>query len=73
LTTVEPQGTPLSFQLSSQVNGCLERGIEAASWSSETPEGAKDRLARELLADLEDTSLRLLYTTPESLQMVRLR
>lgn len=33
----------------------------------------KVRLSRELLADLEDTSLRLLYTTPESLQMERLR
>ncbi|EFN51104.1 hypothetical protein CHLNCDRAFT_55365 [Chlorella variabilis] len=55
------------------VNGCVERGIEAAAWSSETPEHVKARLERELLADLEDGSLSLLYTTPESLQMERLR
>lgn len=43
-----------------QVNGCVERGIEAAAWSSETPEHVKARLERELLADLEDGSLSLL-------------
>jgi hypothetical protein len=42
------------------VEGCLERGIEAAAWSSETPENIKAALARELAADLEDGTLRLL-------------
>ncbi|KAL4426260.1 hypothetical protein ABPG77_009875 [Micractinium sp. CCAP 211/92] len=65
--------TPLLALAKDQVNGCLERGIEAASWSSDTPEKVKAMLSRELLADPEDTTLRLLYTTPESLQMERLR
>ncbi len=51
----------------------MERCIEAASWSSETPEHVKAKLERELLSDPEDSTLRLLYTTPESLQMERLR
>ncbi|KAL4436561.1 hypothetical protein ABPG75_003700 [Micractinium tetrahymenae] len=65
--------TPLLALAKDQVNSCLERGIEAASWSSDTPENVKAMLSRELLADPEDTTLRLLYTTPESLQMERLR
>lgn len=56
-----------------QVARCLDLGIEAALWSSETPEERKKAIARELLADYEDTTLRLLYTTPESLCREELR
>lgn len=56
-----------------QVERCLELGIDAALWSSETPEERKRQIASELTADFEDTSLRLLYTTPESLGKEQLR
>lgn len=56
-----------------QVERCLELGIDAALWSSETPEDRKRLIASELTADFEDTSLRLLYTTPESVGKEQLR
>ena len=56
-----------------QVNACLERGIEAASWSSEASEERRAMIARELAAGPEDCTLRLLYSTPEALATDRLR
>ena len=51
----------------------MDRGIEAASWSSEVSEDVRLMVARELLASPEDCTLRLLYTTPEALRTERLR
>ncbi|GAB4818307.1 hypothetical protein N2152v2_005353 [Parachlorella kessleri] len=65
--------TPLLALGKDQVERCLELGIDATLWSSETSEEKKRVITRELQADWEDTSLRLLYTTPESLCRDQLR
>jgi len=62
--------TPLLALAKDQVENANDHDIEAASWSSQTSEKQKAALARELVS--EDGSLRLLYTTPESLQTERL-
>jgi superfamily II DNA helicase RecQ len=62
--------TPLLALAKDQVENANDHDIEAASWSSQTSEKQKDALAREIVS--EDGSLRLLYTTPESLQTERL-
>ncbi|KAG7667180.1 hypothetical protein Ndes2526B_g04315 [Nannochloris sp. 'desiccata'] len=62
--------TPLLALAKDQVDNANDHDIEAASWSSQTSEKQKAALARELVS--EDGSLRLLYTTPESLQTERL-
>ena len=65
--------TPLLALGKDQVERCLELGIDAALWSSETTDNKKRLITCELTADFEDTSLRLLYTTPESLGKDELR
>ncbi len=50
---------------------CLEKGIEAAVFNSDVPDLLKQRLCSDIISD--EPSLRLLYTTPESLQQPRLR
>jgi len=62
--------TPLLALAKDQVENANDNDIEAASWSSQTSEKQKAALARELVS--EEGSLRLLYTTPESLQSERL-
>jgi RecQ family ATP-dependent DNA helicase len=57
--------TPLLALARDQVQAALDGGLDAAEWTSTTPEPRRARLAAEL-ADA-DASLRLLYTTPESL------
>jgi ATP-dependent DNA helicase RecQ len=57
--------TPLLALARDQVQAALDAGLEAAEWTSATPEPRRARLAAEL-ADA-DASLRLLYATPESL------
>jgi RecQ family ATP-dependent DNA helicase len=64
--------TPLLSLAQDQVRSCDALDIEAACWSSETPEPRKEMVLRELLADEDACTLRLLYTTPESLQSPRL-
>jgi superfamily II DNA helicase RecQ len=62
--------TPLLALAKDQVENANDNDIEAASWSSQTSERQKAALAREIVS--EDGFLRLLYTTPESLQTERL-
>ena len=62
--------TPLLALAKDQVENANDNNIEAASWSSQTSESQKQALARDLVC--EDGTLRLLYTTPESLQTERL-
>lgn len=62
--------TPLLALAKDQVENANENNIEAASWSSLTSEAQKESLARDIVC--EDGTLRLLYTTPESLQTEKL-
>eukprot|EP00887_Chlorella_sp_A99_P007094 scaffold2.g7094.t1 len=65
--------TPLLALARDQIAAANERGIEAAGWSSETSEAGRAAVARELQAEPQDMSLRLLFTTPESLRTEALR
>jgi superfamily II DNA helicase RecQ len=62
--------TPLLALAKDQIENANEHDIEAASWSSQTSESMRATLARDIVSD--SGSLRLLYTTPESLQSPRL-
>lgn len=63
--------TPLLALAKDQVEAANDRNIEAGLWcGSVTSASARDTLARDILD--ESGSLRLLYTTPESIQSSRL-
>lgn len=62
--------TPLLALAKDQIENANDRDIEAATWSSLTSESLRAALARDIVSD--SGSLRLLYTTPESLQTPRL-
>ncbi len=62
--------TPLLALAQDQVDNANDHDIEAASWSSQTSEKQKAALAQELVST--ESTLKLLYTTPESLQTERL-
>ncbi|GMH36156.1 hypothetical protein BSKO_04024 [Bryopsis sp. KO-2023] len=62
---------PLIALSKDQVNACLERDIDAELWNSEASEIQKKRIESEICS--EEPSLKLLYTTPESLWTPRLQ
>lgn len=57
--------------INTQVEKCLEAGVEAAKWNSSTSDAQRRNVISELASDAPD--LRLLYTTPESLLKPGLR
>ncbi|PNW72372.1 hypothetical protein CHLRE_16g673393v5 [Chlamydomonas reinhardtii] len=61
---------PLLALAKDQVDKCEERGIYAERWNCEVPEPRKASIAKDMVCD--EPSLRLLYTTPESLQTPKL-
>ncbi|KAG2447299.1 hypothetical protein HYH02_007629 [Chlamydomonas schloesseri] len=61
---------PLLALAKDQVDKCDERGIYAERWNCEVPEPRKTSIAKDLVCD--EPSVRLLYTTPESLQTPKL-
>ncbi|KAG2434182.1 hypothetical protein HXX76_007908 [Chlamydomonas incerta] len=61
---------PLLALAKDQVDKCDERGIYAERWNCEVPEPRKASIAKDMVCD--EPSLRLLYTTPESLQTPKL-
>lgn len=62
--------SPLISLAKDQLDSANDRDIEAASWSSTVSNESKKKIASELAC--EDSSLRLLFTTPESLMTERL-
>ncbi|KAG2494946.1 hypothetical protein HYH03_006881 [Edaphochlamys debaryana] len=58
---------PLIALAKDQVAKCEERGIEAERWNCEVSEAKKASIVRDIVSD--EPSLRLLYTTPESLRL----
>ena len=50
---------------------CAENGICAEAWNSEISPADRESIERELLDS--ETSLKLLYTTPESLMSEKLK
>lgn len=65
--------TPLLALSSDQAAAANERGLDAASWDSRASPQQLAAIARELQSSPEDCTLRLLYTTPESLATPALR
>ncbi|GFR47815.1 hypothetical protein Agub_g9592, partial [Astrephomene gubernaculifera] len=61
---------PLIALAKDQVDKCDERGIYAERWNCEVPEVRKASIAKDIVSD--EPSLRLLYTTPESLRQPKL-
>lgn len=61
---------PLIALAKDQVNAALDRDIDATSWSSSISFDKKASIARELACN--DNSIRLLFTTPESLRKPQL-
>ena len=53
-----------------QAERCLDAGIDTAIWNNETSEIQKTVIERELRGG--EPSIKLLYTTPESLKTPRL-
>jgi ATP-dependent DNA helicase RecQ len=62
---------PLIALMRDQVDKCLERGLDAVVFNSQSPETLRMCTLADIVAD--EPSTRLLYTTPESLQLPRLR
>lgn len=58
--------TPLIALAKDQVNACLDRGIEAQLFNSEVSATRKQSALSEM--STSETSLKLLYVTPEALQ-----
>lgn len=66
--------SPLLALARDQVQAALERGIEAAMWAGSTGERERSSIRSSALASKGDESgLRLLYTTPESLRTAPMR
>lgn len=53
-----------------QVEKCLEANVEAELWNSDISEAQRQAIERELYSD--EPTLKLLYTTPESVLKQRL-
>uniref|UniRef100_A0A383W498 DNA 3'-5' helicase n=1 Tax=Tetradesmus obliquus TaxID=3088 RepID=A0A383W498_TETOB len=62
---------PLMALAKDQVDACLDLGIDARVWNSDTSEDVRKGILSELVSD--EPELRLLYTTPESLRNPSLR
>lgn len=58
--------SPLIALAADQVRALEDRGIEAATWNSQSSDRERSRITS-ALAEEDDEGLRLLYTTPESL------
>lgn len=65
--------SPLLALSRDQLQASLDRNIDASSWDGNTTERQRLTISRELLSDPGECSLRLLYTTPESLATPKLR
>lgn len=57
---------PLIALAKDQVNSCLDRGIEAELFNSEVTAEKKQAILSDICCS--ETTLKLLYTTPEALQ-----
>ncbi|MEW5301248.1 MAG: hypothetical protein WDW38_009457 [Sanguina aurantia] len=62
---------PLIALLKEQVEKCQELGLDAMAWNGDTPDAARTRIISDLSSD--EPSIKLLYTTPESLKHPKLR
>ncbi|KAF6265510.1 P-loop containing nucleoside triphosphate hydrolase protein [Scenedesmus sp. NREL 46B-D3] len=62
---------PLIALARDQVDACLDLGIDARVWNSDTSEDVRKQILSELVSD--EPELRLLYTTPEALRNPSLR